>query len=406
MFVIPDTFKSEYEDYLTLVPIRKFIDSNPNSHIKKSESRPELLQRIEEYANIDVDKQECVEEWIDDSIIAGRKEVYIKELEKNQVLFRWLKDKKYIERCFEQNIKEHRHICGNSYTSDFEVCKYIVEEGSLGYTIKIILCKMIYSFDSKEEKTSQWYPVIVSMYLDRGYVEARVKQKTHMFRYERVQEIDEMPALTPLTPENEAKEAIRFTCSLLGLQLSRNYMQATERIKGKIYNLLENSIGTPEEIKNVIIDNEEKIDEFALYYSDNIFYLPEQLLKEFKDDIRIIFEKYMSISRVDTEIFIRNKRMYPIRLVASDEDTSKVDQISAEKAPLQAKPMFFNNKSMIFKNRKCDGIMFSVEKENNNTKHNRFCVKIIEKKGYCVVSWPEYLKEDDIKYVLHTIIEA
>ena len=98
--------------------------------------------------------------------------------------------------------------------------------------------------------------------------------------------------------------------------------------------------------------------------------------------------------------------MYPIRLVASDEDTSKVDQTSAGKEPLQAKTIFFNNKAMIFKNRKCDGIMFSVEKEGDNTKKNRFCVKIVEKKGYCVIAWSEYLKEDDINYVLHTVIDA
>ena len=61
---------------------------------------------------------------------------------------------------------------------------------------------------SKEEKTAQWYPVVVSVYLDKGFVEARVKQKTHMFKYENVLEIDEMPALTSLTPESTAKEAL------------------------------------------------------------------------------------------------------------------------------------------------------------------------------------------------------
>ena len=406
MFVIPDTFKSEYEDYLTLIPIKKFIEDNPEAHIKKSDSRPELLRRIEEYANIDEAKRESVEEWVDNSIIAGRKEIYIKEVEKNEILFKWLKNVSNLEQCFGQNIKEHRHVCGNSYGSEFEACKCFIENGSLGHVIRVILCKMIYSFDSKEEKTAQWYPVVVSVYLDKGFVEARVKQKTHMFKYENVLEIDEMPALTSLTPESTAKEAIMFVCSILGIRLLKNYFQATENIKGKIYNLLERSIGTPEEIEQIISDSEEKINELAVYYRNNIFYLSDQVLGEFKNDIKIIFEKYMSISREDTSIFIRDKRMYPIRLVASDEDTSKVDQTSAEKGPLQAKPIFFNNKSMIFKNKKCDGIMFSVEKEKNNTKRNRFCVRIIEKKGYCVISWFEYLKEDDINYVLRTIIEA
>lgn len=351
MFVIPDTFRSEYEDYLTLIPIKKFIEDNPEAHIKKSDSRPELLRQIEEYANIDEAKREAVEEWVDNSIIAGRKEIYIKEVEKNEILFKWLKNVSNLEQCFGQNIKEHRHVCGNNYGSEFEACKYFIESGSLGHVIRVILCKMIYSFDSKEEKTAQWYPVVVSVYLDKGFVEARVKQKTHMFKYENVLEIDEMPALTSLTPESTAKEAIMYVCSILGVQLLKNYFQATENIKGKIYNLLERSIGTPEEIERIISDSEEKINELAVYYRNNIFYLSDQVLGEFKNDIKIIFEKYMSISREDTSIFIRDKRMYPIRLVASDEDTSKVDQTSAEKGPLQAKPIFFNNKSMIFKNK-------------------------------------------------------
>lgn len=147
MFVIPDTFRSEYEDYLTLIPIKKFIEDNPEAHIKKSDSRPELLRQIEEYANIDEAKREAVEEWVDNSIIAGRKEIYIKEVEKNEILFKWLKNVSNLEQCFGQNIKEHRHVCGNNYGSEFEACKYFIESGSLGHVIRVILCKMIYSFD-------------------------------------------------------------------------------------------------------------------------------------------------------------------------------------------------------------------------------------------------------------------
>ena len=61
---------------------------------------------------------------------------------------------------------------------------------------------------------------------------------------------------------------------------------------------------------------------------------------------------------------------------------------------------------MIFKNKKCDGIMFSIEKENATTKRNRYCANIVERKGFGVISWQEYLKEDDINYVLHRFINA
>ena len=62
-----------------------------------------------------------------------------------------------------------------------------------------------------------------------------------------------------------------YVCSILGVQLLKNYFQATENIKGKIYNLLERSIGTPEEIERIISDSEEKINELAVYYRNNIF---------------------------------------------------------------------------------------------------------------------------------------
>ena len=406
MFRIPNTFISSNEDYLTLIPIKEFIKNNPQAEVKKDANRAQQLTLIETYANRNEAAQEIVEEWIDRSIMAGRKEVYLKELENNPIQVGILKERENIERIISGNIKEHRHICNNTYTPDYSICKYDIDEGDFGKVIKIILCKLIYSFDSKEEKSIQWYPVVVNVYLDKGYIEARAKQKTHMFKYERIDNVEEMKGLEALTPEKEAREAIGIVCSVLELQTISNHYTSAEHIKQKIYNLLEQSIGTHDEIKTKLDENERNIESIVEYYNQNIYNLSEPLKNDLKDDIKNVFEKYMSITRNDTNIFVSDRKIYPIRLIASDEDTSKVDQTSAAKAPLQSKPIFYNNKSMIFKNKKCDGIMFSIEKENATTKRNRYCANIVERKGFGVISWQEYLKEDDINYVLHRFINA
>ena len=248
MFKIPDTFLSENEEYLTLVPVRKFAIENPDAKIKNT-SRLDQLSQIEAYANIDMKKQEIVEEWIDNSVCAGRKEVYIKELEDDRTRFEYLKNEDNVEKLVQKKITEHRHLCQNIYTPEYTICKYQLRQGELGAVLQIIMCKMIYSFDSKEEKSTQWYPVVVNVYLDKRYIEARAKQKTHMFKYEQVKEIDEIPALTSLTPE---KEALEYVCSILGIHKIKNFYKSSENIKEKIYNLLERSIGTPEEIKECI----------------------------------------------------------------------------------------------------------------------------------------------------------
>lgn len=407
MFVIPDTFMSENEEYLTHIPIKEFIKNNPQANIDRTAKRRQQLLQIQEYANTDENAQQIVEEWIDCSITAGRKEIYLRELEDNQIQFAYLNVNENVEQLMSDKITDHRHICCNKYTADYSICKYTIEDkDDYGKVISVILCKSIYSFDSKEEKSIQWYPVIVNIYLDRQYIEARAKQKTHMFKYEKIDDVDEMSGLESLTPEKEAKTAIGIVCKILGIQTLRNNYAAMESVKGKIYNLLDRNIGTPDEIMNKLDENEETIRHIMEYYNQNIYPLDITLQRDFKDDIRNIFEKYMSISRGDLSLFIKDKKMYPIRLIASDEDTSKVDQTSAAKQPLQSKTIFFNNKSMIFKNKKCDGIMFSVEKENDTTKRNRYYAYIMERKGFCVISWQEYLKEDDIDYVLHTIFSA
>lgn len=53
-------------------------------------------------------------------------------------------------------------------------------------------------------------------------------------------------------------------------------------------------------------------------------------------DIMNLIEKYFSITYEDKSIFTKGKDAYPLRIAATDEEESKVDQKSAREHPLQA----------------------------------------------------------------------
>ena len=67
-FAIPDTLKNEYEEYLTLLPLRKFAKTHKEAKIPLSKGRPVLIQGIEDFANTNPVNLEIVESWIDASV--------------------------------------------------------------------------------------------------------------------------------------------------------------------------------------------------------------------------------------------------------------------------------------------------------------------------------------------------
>lgn len=402
-FEIPDTFRSESEDYITFVPLRKFAEEHKEAKIRVSKGRDNFIKEIEEFANTNAENLEKVEAWLDDSVCFGRKEVYLHEIENDNGVLEKLRSEDYIEKCLSGKIKTHRHISGNTYGKNMEVCNYCVLDSEVGKVLRILACKMINTFDVHGHDVSRLYPIVITIYLEKKMIEIRVKSKAYMFEYENLATSANINH-AGITAEKVAINAMDDIVEWLGINVKTNAYKLSDRVKGRIYKLMIGCIDTPTEILDALDRSSGKIIEITEYFKKNICELNENETKYFIDDLKTVFEKYMAITRKDTSIFTKSKKMYPVRLVASDTDTSKVDQTAAGKKPLQSRPIFYNNKSMICSNEKCDGIQFIVRKEVQKRDSDSYFFKIVAKKGFCIVSWNEYLKEDDVNYVLFKII--
>lgn len=403
-FAIPDTLKNEYEEYLTLLPLRKFAKTHKEAKIPVSKGRPVLIQGIEDFANTNPVNLEIVESWIDNSVCCGKKDVYLRDLTDDSI--DKLRDNTYLEEKFSEKIKTHRHISGNTYNESLTVCNYRHIDSSAGTVLRVILCKMINTFDQEGYECSRLYPIITNIYIDRNLIEIRVKPKANIFLYRelnRDHEEDEQHIST--SSEKEAIAALESLCEWLEIKIETNVFRLNEINKRRIYHLLESCIDIPGEIETVLDNCSDEFSRILSYFTQHVKSLTDADSAAFIDDIRTVFEKYIAITRTDFSIFIQNKRMYPVRLIASDADTSKVDQTSAGKKPLQSRPIFYNNKSMIYNNKRCDGIQFYVKKDENISASQDYFLTVKSIKGYCKLSWNMYIDEDEVDYVLLRIID-
>jgi hypothetical protein len=126
------------------------------------------------------------------------------------------------------------------------------------------------------------------------------------------------------------------------------------------------------------------------------------------EDINNIVEKYLSINWSDKNIFIQDRSAYPIKLSATDEEESKVEQSAAVAEPLQTKALFFDNKKMLYKSEMCDGVVLQWKRINSKYfPTDSFKVKIsVNAKGACIFKFSEYTSQEDIENVVFSLIRA
>ena len=112
--------------------------------------------------------------------------------------------------------------------------------------------------------------------------------------------------------------------------------------------------------------------------------------------------------RLNKDIFIKDRVAYPVKLSATDEEESKVEQTAAAYEPLQTKALFFDNKKMLYKNRSCDGIMLRWKRScQMSGQTSQFTVKMsMNAKGLCIFKFAEYTAKEDIENVIFSIIEV
>ena len=197
-----------------------------------------------------------------------------------------------------------------------------------------------------------------------------------------------------------------ITSKILFLQImcGANTMDSFKR---KVHRMIDECTKTPKEISDKINSEEINIEKFVknFFEEHGISFVERDNFKNATEDIKIFMEKYLSISQSNKNIFTENRYAYPIRIGATDSELSSVDEVSSDQTPLQCTSIFFDNKKILNKERKCDHVKFIFVR--NKIKYftmETFPVNIEVKRGYLYLEFKQYTLEEDIENVLSRII--
>lgn len=404
MFSVPYTFANEDESYITVPALKRFAREKKKEDLKTTVDRPQLIQDIENYANQSPEKEEEVLDWLDQVLVEGIKDVQIKLIDDESFTASFINQDEFVEKVLEPLIvnKTNRHL-NKGYTASLGVFRYeITNESVFGRRIRLYMGKLLCTFDKKHGAATVPYPIAVDVYCDAGIIVSRAKSKSGLYKYE---EDFVLEKATPTKSEKETASAIKWVAEKLVLDTRKSF-EAETVFKSQLYNMLEKYTKTPTEIIDLMNAKKTEIDGVVEAVMHQICNLRTAYREDVKSNVLNMVEKYFSISYPNKQIFIKDREAYPLKLNATDEEDSKVEQTAALEEPLQSKAIFFDNKKMLQKSRACDGVTFMFARLNTMYCSRQFKVKVVVNKDYCMLKFTEYTMEEDIIHVLFSLIGA
>lgn len=402
MFSVPYTFANEDESYITIPALKRFAREKKKEDLKTTVDRPQLLQDIENYANQSIEKEEEVLDWLDHVLVEGIKDVQIKLIDDESFATSFISQDEFVEKTLNPLIVDqtNKHL-NKGYTEELNVFRYdITNENMFGRRIRLYMGKLLCTFDKKHGAAKVPYPIAVDVYCDAGIIVARAKSKSGLYKY--VEDFV-LEAAIPTKSEKETAAAIKWVAEKLQLNTKKRY-EAERVFKSCLYNMLERYTKTPNEIVDLIEGKKAEINSVVDAVMNQICSLRTAYKEDVESNVLNMVEKYFSISYPDKQIFIKDREAYPLKLNATDEEDSKVEQTAAMEEPLQSKAIFFDNKKMLQKSRACDGVTFMFARLNTRYCSKQFKVKIVVNKDYCMLKFTEYTMEEDIVHVLFSLI--
>lgn len=243
------------------------------------------------------------------------------------------------------------------------------------------------------------------MDFSKGYVIGRCKSKANLNKIITLEDGLEI-AGEKTSAFNIFKELNEHTKKVIGY-LGETKERSTHQFKSKFYTILDACTKTPIEIKNKLASQKNIIDEFILDFMKkfDIDIAQKNNFAYAYSDIHNFMEKYISINYEDQDIFTRDRYAYPVKILATDIDLASVEETSYDYKPLQSSPVFYDNKKIIEREKKCDSfsLMFVREKKTYFSP-KPYMVRFEIKQGFYVLQFSSYVLEEEIHNVLSKII--
>lgn len=404
MRTIPEAFSDESESYITLPALKKFAREKRKEDLKTTVSRPEIIADINSYADLSETNREQVREWLDLVLREGIKDVYVKGLDLDAEQLKTLHDEEYIKGKLDGLLSnpDCTHL-NNVYSEELQYFRYnVFNHEEYGVVISFYLGKLIDIYDKKSGAQSCPYPIFVDIYVDKGIILGRAKPKSGMYKYMKDFLLD---AAYTTNAEKEILSAIKNVLSVfeIGTKKARDVYDI---FRGMLYRLLDKYAETPKEILQLMAEKVNEANVVKQLFMKDICNLSPSYETDVMSDIDNMIEKYFSISYPDKSIFTADRIGYPLKIMATDDEESKLEQTAANETPLQSKAVFFDNKKLLQKSQMCDGVWFRFQRLSPIYSGKAFNVRFAIKKDYCYLKFTEYTMEEDIVNVLFSFINA
>ncbi len=402
MFKIINSFRNENEGYIVVPSLRKFM-KRQNISMTSTYDRDKLLESIEEYASVDNLKEEIVLCWLDDILKEGTKDVNIFNYEIDERYLAILNDDKQLLKYLEDDLfkGESFHLNDGGFDCELKLLTYKVSISEKdGRIISLYFGRKVY-ISEKENGRVVHYPVFADIYVQQQMIVVRAKPKVNMYEYK--EQDFKFEEAKKLSAEGMIQETAKFVYEKFELE---GLKDSKDILKEKLYLMLNLYTQTPEEIVNLMIQQEGTIAAHVENVLQSCKLNKAIYEKDVSFDVMNMFEKYFSINYPDKSIFTQNRIAYPLRIIATDDEESKVDQIAGAEEPLQSKAIFFDNKKMLQKTKSCEGIVFKYKRQEPLYFGKEFLIKIQVKKDSCYMKFTQYTAEEDIINVIFSLINA
>ena len=403
MMNIPNSFRSHTEDYLTLPVLKTFGHANK---LDTTEDKYELIDSIQKFANINAENEEKVLQWLDDILKEGTKHIFI---QKAIIARNITREKEYwvdlIKKGF--NYNRYNYLAKSVSVNYFKLQSYKLVLNGEGVINSINFIFTILLHETKGADLTPdkiIYPIFLDLDLDNGYITGRCKSKANVYKI--VSEASSDREGERVTAFNIFKELNEYTKRIMGYSFETKD-RSVHRFKSKLYTILDTCTKTPIEINSKLISQKKTIEEFILEFMGkfNIDIAMNNNFNYAYADLHNFMEKYISINYEDKSIFTKDRFAYPVKISATDTDLASVEETSYDYKPLQSSPVFYDNKKIIEREKKCDSfsLMFIREKKTYFTS-KPYMVKFDIKQGFCVLQFSSYVLEEEIQNVLSKII--
>ncbi|WP_409015699.1 hypothetical protein [Anaerostipes caccae] len=402
MFKIPRTYREEDQDYLTIPPLKSFC----NEHgISANFDRMELIEKIEKYANHSAEYKKEVYEWLHNVLFMGKKTCIVDKIHLKY------KDLDRMKEILHNEFEKHTNYYVASYNPkhDLKIVNHTVwvkgEHKKLCGAQVVYYIQLLQRIANSPNVKTISFPVFVDLDFENNFVITRANPVSGLyFCNGKNLEIDEK--------KKTRYDKIMRLCrdNLLSKISCKKEDGIIERdnFKKVIFKLLDRCSKTPIEIQKYINmcsrDCKNFID--TVFTNMEIRINPDDYEDAMKD-MKIFIEKYASITYPNSDIFMKDRMAYPIKLVAQDNEFTKIQEsTSGFEEPLQMKKAFFDSKKSVYADKKCDKICLMYKKERKKYYGDKnFPVIISVDKGSCFVKFTRFTEEADINNVLSGIIQ-